>query len=144
MMIPQRDSFIDDDFNIVESPTKTYKMELYNSDFEKKITVKGYTDEREAIEQAIYKIINTERYRYLIYSWNYGIELNDLFGMPIPYCCAEIERRVKEALLQDRRITNVYEFQFENPEFEVVFVKFKADTIFGELDLAKEVRLKNV
>lgn len=143
-MLPVRDSFISNEYTIVESPTFTYKMEPYNSDFDRAVRIKGYTDERLAMEQAIYKIVNTERYQYIIYSWNYGIEIKDLFGKPIPYCCVELERRVKEALLQDERITNVYEFEFENPEFEVVFMKYKADTIYGALDLSLEVRLRNV
>ena len=96
------------------------------------------------MEQAIYKILLTERYQYLIYSWNYGIELKDLFGKPISYCCVELERRIKEALLQDTRITNVYNFEFENPKFETVLVKFIADTIFGEVNITKEVKLNNV
>lgn len=141
-MIPQRDSFTSDEYSIVESPTKTYKMDI--EDNKRDLRIKGYTDERKAMEQAIYKILLTERYQYLIYSWNYGIELKDLFGKPIPYCCVELERRIREALLQDDRITKVYDFEFENPEFETIFVKFKADTIFGEMDLSREVRLSSV
>lgn len=61
-------------------------------------------DGREAMEQVIYKILNTERYRYVVYSWNYGIELMDLFGMPADYVCPVLEKRISEALLQDDRI----------------------------------------
>ena len=77
-MLPNRDSDITTEYEFVESTTKTYAMQL---DGERII---GKTDERKAIEQAIYKILLTERYQYLIYSWNYGIELKDLFGKPIP------------------------------------------------------------
>lgn len=141
-MIPVRDSFTSDEYSIIESPTKTYKMDI--EDNKRYLRIKGYTDERKAMEQAIYKILLTERYQYLIYSWNYGIELKDLFGKSIPYCSVELERRIEEALLQDDRITKVYDFEFDNPEFETVFVKFKVDTIFGELDISREVRLGNV
>ena len=141
-MIPVRDSFISDKYTITENPTKTYKMDI--EDNKRDLRIKGCTDERKAMEQAIYKIILTERYQYLIYSWNYGIELRDLFGKPIPYCCVEIERRVREALMQDKRILQVYDFEFDNPQFETIFVRFKADTIFGELNLMKEVKLNNV
>lgn len=137
-MLPVRDTDISTEYEFVESPTKTYAMQL---DGER---IRGKTDERKAMEQAIYKILLTERYQYLIYSWNYGIELRDLFGKPIPYCCVELERRIKEALLQDERITNVYNFEFENPEFETIKVKFIADTIFGEVDITKEVTLRDV
>lgn len=137
-MLPDRDNDISTEYEFIESPTKTYAMQLDGD------RIRGKTDERKAIEQAIYKILLTERYQYLIYSWNYGIELKDLLGKPIPYCCVELERRIKEALLQDTRITNVYNFEFKNPKFETVLVKFIADTIFGEIDIIKEVKLNNV
>ena len=137
-MLPDRDNDISTEYEFVESSTKTYAMQLDGD------RIRGKIDDRKAMEQTIYKILLTERYQYLIYSWNYGIELKDLFGKPIPYCCVELERRIKEALLQDTRITIVYNFEFENPKFETVLVKFTADTIFGEIDITKEVKLNNV
>nr|DAW76710.1 MAG TPA: Protein of unknown function (DUF2634) [Caudoviricetes sp.] len=103
--------------------------------------IEGYTDELKAMEQAIYKIIRTERYKHIIYSWNYGIELEDLFGMPVSYCIPEIERRVKEALEQDTRILDVTDFEFETLKRGTVHVKFKAIIIFGNLELEKEVQI---
>ena len=122
------------DINIVTIPTKTYKMELEeNSD-----RISGFTDEQEAMKQAIYKIIRTERYKYIIYDWNYGIELEDLFGMPVNYCVPEIERRIREALLQDTRISEVNNFKFDTSKKGVVLVKFTAYTEFGEVNITDE------
>ena len=122
------------DINIVTIPTKTYKMELEeNSD-----RISGFTDEQEAMKQAIYKIIRTERYKYIIYDWNYGIELEDLFGMPVNYCVPEIERRIREALLQDTRISEVNNFEFDTSKKGVVLVKFTAYTEFGEINITDE------
>ena len=45
-----------------------------------------------AVKQAVYKIIMTERYQYIMYSWNYGVELLDLFGEPVTYVCPELKR----------------------------------------------------
>lgn len=133
-MIPQNDG-LTPDIKIVERPTKTYSMNLSGDD------ITGYTDELEAMKQAIYKIIRTERYKYLIYSWNYGIELEDLFGMPVSYCIPEIERRIKEALLQDTRILDVTDFIFETPKKGVVFTKFTAYTIFGNAEVGRGVQI---
>ena len=99
-MIPKIE--ISADVTVREQPTKTYKMELYKGNH-----ILGLVDSQKAMEQAIYKRIRTERYKYIIYSWNYGIELEDLFGMPVEYCIVELERRISEALLQDNRITAV-------------------------------------
>ncbi|MBS6019068.1 MAG: DUF2634 domain-containing protein [Leptotrichia wadei] len=120
------------DITVKEQPTKTYKMELYKGNY-----ILGFVDSQKAMEQAIYKIIRTERYKYIIYSWNYGIELEDLFGMPVEYCVVELERRISEALLQDNRITAVHTFEFdtESERGTVLIKKFIAETIFGKIQI---------
>ena len=90
----------------------------------------GMTDGIEALKQAIYLILSIERYDYVIYSWNYGIELKDLFGKPTAYACAVLPSRIKQALLQDDRIKNVYDIVTKS-EGETVFVKFTVDSVFG-------------
>ncbi len=132
-MIPESTNL--PDINIVTVPTKTYKMDLAGD------RISGYTDEQEAMKQAIYKILRTERYKYIIYSWNYGIELEDLIGMPVNYCVPEIERRIKEALLQDMRIEDVTEFEFDTTKKSVVLVKFTAYTEFGNIEIQEEVNI---
>ena len=74
--------------------------------------IKGKTDYIEAVKQAVYKALNTERYDYPIYSWNYGVELKDLFGMSRDYAISELPRRITEALITDDRIISVDDFQF--------------------------------
>lgn len=96
-------------------------------------------DKLEAMKQVIYKIIMTERYKYLIYSWNYGIELADLFGEPVYYVVPELERRITEALTQDDRIESVTDFDFDISKRGVVVVKFTANTIFGKVEAERAV-----
>lgn len=133
VVIPKNDG-LSLDIKIVERPSKTYKMDLDNN-----IIVGIEKVELKAMEQAIYKILRTERYKYIIYSWDYGIELNDLFGMPVSFCVPEIERRIVEALLQDTRIVEVDEFTFNTEKKGVVLVQFTAHTIFGKLQIGEEV-----
>lgn len=76
-------------------------------------SIRGYTDGLDAMKQAIFKILQTERYQYIMYSWNYGIETLDLYGEPISYVCPELERRITEALLWDERIESVDNFEFD-------------------------------
>jgi len=94
-------------FSPLEMTSRTY---LFDLDTQR---VRGITDMREAIRQAIYLIIYTERYQYPIYSWNYGAEMADLMGQPIPFVLPEIKRRVTEALVHDDRITAVDDWDFE-------------------------------
>lgn len=132
MMLPVRE-----DINLIteEIPTNTYSMEIFGD------RINGYADKIEAMKQAIYKILNTERYQYVIYSWNYGIELKDLIGKPKNYCKVEIKRRVKEALVQDERILDVDAFSFENKKRRELAVTFTASTIFGNIEIGKEVQI---
>ena len=63
-------------------PSNTYQMHVEEE------SINGIiTEETKAIEQAVYKILNTERYKYIIYSTNYGVELEELFGKPMPLFC---------------------------------------------------------
>lgn len=121
-------------FEIKIQPSKTYKVDFKKND------IRGFTDEVEAIKQAIVFILNTERYEYLIYSWNYGIELNDLFGEPVSYVYPELKRRIKEALLQDDRIKSVDNFSFSNKDNEVT-AHFTVNTIFGDIEVTKVVNI---
>lgn len=100
----------------------------------------GIADEREALKQAIYLTLNIERYKYPIYSWDYGVELGDLIGMDTDYCLAEIERRIQEALLQDDRITAVCNFDFQIKKNKVL-TTFTVVSIFGDMEETLEVNI---
>jgi hypothetical protein len=102
--------------------------------------INGYTDGKEAVQQAIYLILNTERYKFIIYSWNYGVELVDLFGKPMSYVIAELPRRIKEALLQDDRITDVNDFTFEVKRSRL-YTTFTVTTIYGDIPTELEVAI---
>lgn len=132
-MIPSSTAFLEQDFEIEEQSTHTYKMNLKGE------LVRGYTDGQEAIKQAIYKILNTERYQYVMYSWNYGIELLDLYGEPVSYVCPELERRITEALTWDERIKSVDNFEFNISKKGEIHVTFTAHTIFGDVQSEKAV-----
>ena len=94
-------------FTIDVQPSKTYALDI------EKGVIRGYTNGLEAVKQAVYKALNTERYDYVIYSWNYGSELKELFGQPISLVYPEVKRRIEEGLKQDDRINSVENFSFE-------------------------------
>lgn len=132
-MIPAVNEFLPIDFEVKATTSNTYEMYI-REEF-----IVGECDEVKAIAQAIYKILSTERYQYRIYSWNYGIELADLFGEPVTYVCPELERRITEALTQDSRILFVDTFVFDIHKKRTIYVTFIAHTIFGEIGADTEV-----
>lgn len=132
-MIPSTNNLLTTEITVETQSSKNYKMH-----FNEKI-INGIADELEAMHQVIYKILNTERYQYIIYSWDYGIETLDLYGEPISYVCPEIERRITEALLQDDRIESVDSFEFDYTEKGKLHVTFIVHTIYGDLEEERAV-----
>lgn len=118
---------------IAETPSKTYNIDFDN------MRITGFCDDKLSMTQAIYKILLTERFDYLIYSWNYGIELNSIIGKSYPVFESEIKRVIREALLADSRITDVVDFEISQMNKRTVSVKFTAETIFGNIPITKEV-----
>ena len=53
--------------------------------------------------------------------------------------CAEIERRVTEALIQDDRIKSVSDFEFDISKRHEVVCTFVVHTIFGDVESEKGV-----
>lgn len=126
---------VDNDLLTIEvetQPSLTYALDIAHN------RIRGSVDGREAMQQAIYLILSTERYDYLIYSWNYGTELKELIGQSPDYAYPEIKRRITEALLQDDRITAVDGFDFVRGR-KSVHVTFTAHTIFGDITTETEV-----
>ncbi len=119
-------------FIVEKLPSKTYRMDM------EKGRITGLTDGKEAIKQAVYKAVNTERFRYPIYSYQYGAELADLFGHSRDYVYTELERRITEALLTDDRIEEVKDFVFAFDR-NTVHVTFTVVSVFGSFEGESEV-----
>lgn len=99
----------------------------------------GLADGAEALKESIYRILNTERYDYVIYSWDYGIEVKDLIGEDAEYIKIVLPIRIEEALKQDDRILGVEDFEFEQIDKKSLSVSFVVNSIFGDLGVNKEV-----
>lgn len=126
-MIPTINERFLQDFTKTEIPSKDYALNVNTS------RINGSVNDLEEVKQAIYFILNTERYDYLIYSWEYGVELKDLIGQPMSYVIPEVERRITEALTQDERISSVTDFEFEK-KGKQLHVAFVVTTIFGTVE----------
>jgi hypothetical protein len=131
-MIPGTNDNLQFDVEIEQQPTRTYKLNTGD------LRITGFVDGLEAMKQAVYKILNTERYEHLIYTWNYGVEFNDLYGEPSAFAYPEIKRSITEALLQDERIKSVDGFTFTSIK-GAVNVQFMVHTTEGDIEIGKVV-----
>ena len=117
---------------VKEQTSKTYYLNI------EKNTISNFCDGIDAMKQTIYCILNTERFEHLIYSWNYGIELKHLIGENTTFVIPELERVITEALMQDTRISEVNNFEFEVKE-NTILAKFTVVTTVGEIEVEKVV-----
>lgn len=147
-MIPNNENYdeelddeIDSDFDLETEPSLTYGMQM-NEVSDKDNTFLGTVDDVDAIKQAILKIINTERYEYEIYSWDYGIELQDLVGKSMTYVLSEIEQRIVDAVTADDRIESVEDFNAFVVDKHSIYISFKAITMQqDEIAIESEVEV---
>lgn len=122
-MTPSKNSYVTQ-ISTYRYPDKTYRMG------EK--TMQGSIEKNESVRQAIYHILNTERYSNPIYGKNYGVELEKYLNTDIEYIRSTIQDTLSDALLQDDRITDVTVDSVEQTGYNSVLVTFTVATIYGK------------
>ena len=129
---------LQESFSIETPVSRTYKLR-----FDGKPSV-GMMDELEAVKQAVYLLLQTDRFLHPIFSWDYGIEREDWQEEDSEEELESlIEDGITEALLQDDRILEVTDFTFERRR-DVLSVQFTVGTIFGDIQEEREVRADGV
>lgn len=111
-----------------EQPSLTYALDLDRG------RIAGRVDGLKAVEQAIRKALITPRFRCLIYNNQYGSEIKQTIiagDVSQEYIETEMPRLVKDAVLADSRVLDIYGFLFSFDN-EQAFIQFTAKTIFGE------------
>ena len=115
-------------------PSKTYYINRNTN------RISGYIDDKDAIVQAIYLILSTERYESVIYNWYYGTEFDSLVGKDRDFVKSELKRRIAEAILEDDRIVDVTDFDISFNK-DVANVVFLVETNIGDININWEVNL---
>ena len=121
----------DDDESLDDEPTLTFKIENGR--------IRGKVDEKQAMIQAVDKILQTERLVYPIYSDQYGNDLNDLIGKDMGYAKVEAERMIKEALLADDRVAEVDIDEVTEVSRDALGIKGTCVTVYGNISIDSEV-----
>lgn len=113
---------------------KAYKE--YEFNFETGKMTGKLLEGKEALKMWIYKALLTQRYRYTIYSWDFGQDLEELIGQGYEkgFIQSEVERRIKDCLLINNNIKDCTNFNI-NLEQDQLQVDFKVTTTFGEVDI---------
>lgn len=133
-MIPEQEVNLTN-LEVITQPSLTYRL-----DFERK-RIGGKIDNEEAIMQMVMKILYTERYAYVIYSSQYGVELDRLIGQEYDFIISDLERTITEALLADDRILSITDFVTEQVGIDRMTVSFMVNSVVGSANISTEVKI---
>lgn len=100
----------------------------------------GQADGFKAVTQAVEVMLSVERFRWQIYKPFFGVSWDGLIGLDVGYVAAELQRRVRDAVMIDDRVTGVanYSYTFDGDNLTA---KITVNTVFGSLNQTVEVQL---
>lgn len=123
----------------IEPPmAREYAWDFETWEFKLKGGKMYFVEGDEAIKIWLWKLFKTSRFRNLVFSWDYGHELEDLIGRGYTdgLLTSEAERFVKEAVEYN---LSDYVLNLENVEVDFTDnrlpIYFTANTIYGRLDI---------
>ena len=118
---------LDTSLKYVDRPTNTFMIDWSSRQ------ISGMGSGLAAMRQAVDIILNTERFRWQIYSPNFGVELEEMIGEEYDYVTSEIARRVGDAFSTDGRVLSVGNFVFTDQGQGALQCVFDVSTIFGPI-----------
>ena len=121
------------DINVASQPSKTWIIDRDT------MQVACMDEGLEAVRQAVEIALNVERFRWTIYSANFGAELDDLVGQDAALITAEIPRLVESALSVDDRVIAVDNYVFTRLDSTSMRVTFTVHTVYGDIQEGVEV-----
>lgn len=127
------------DFN-AEFQTEQFANKTYKINFEEKRII-GEIDDLEAVKQAVYKILHTERFNSLLYSWDYGVEFENLIGKDYDFILGDLQRRIEEAVLQDDRIERIENVTVNKKQNDSIDVSFVVVSKYGNITMGVNINV---
>lgn len=103
--------------------------------------IRGRGDGWEAIRQAVEIIVSVERFKWQIYTPNFGTDYNGLLGTEPGYAASELQRRLEDAFLPDNRILGMKDFTWSFSGVSLS-ASFTVRTVFGDVESGLEVNLR--
>lgn len=112
----------------------------YGIDFETGQLTGKIVEGLEAIKVWIWNCLHSERYRYAIYSWQYGVEYEQYIGETITdeYLQSDCQSETEEAMMVNPYITGLDDFSAELDGTELK-ISFIAETSLGNVEVNENV-----
>lgn len=100
----------------------------------------GTADGHKAVAQAVEVMLLVERFRWQIYKPFFGMQWEGLLGNNPGYVAAELQRRIREAVTIDDRVTGISDFSY-TISGDTMTAQVTVDTVYGPLNQTVEVTL---
>lgn len=87
-----------------------------------------------------YLALKAKRYRWIIYSWQYGEEYTNLIGYSFDedYLYSEVKRYIEECLFINEHITGIEDLTV-NQVNEMLYIRFRMITDVGSKEVSMDV-----
>jgi hypothetical protein len=133
-------AYIEDDEAIEEYEQETTTPKEYEIDFKTGQLTGNTVEGLEAIKVWIWLVLQTPRYRYYVYSWDYGNEFEDLIGQGYTeeYIEAEAQRMTEDCLLVNENIQSISDFSI-SMENDTLTVTFTVNTMYGDIEINQPI-----
>lgn len=115
------------DIEFIDYPTNTYYVDPIAKQ------IRGMTDGIVAMTQAVEIHLSVERYKFQIFTPNFGVEFEGLIGKDYGFIISELKRRIEEAFIPDNRILEVDEFEYSERVDDYITVSFLVRTVYGNI-----------
>lgn len=125
----------DEELELEELEEEIIPPKEYGIDFNTGQLTGEIVEGREAIKVWIWLVLQTPRYRYYIYTWDYGNEFEDLIGQAYTeeYIEAAAQWMTEDCLLENEDIQSISEFSVSMAG-DTLTVSFTANTIYGDIE----------
>ena len=99
------------------------------------VIVKGL----EAVKSWAFRALQTQRAKYLSFTWDYGVDLESFVGKVLDTKeKIDITTEITDCLMQNKYITNVTDFNFKTDKRKV-FISFRIITEYGDFEREVEI-----
>jgi len=131
MILP---SFVTQEIKTFKENQKYIDAKEFAFDFNEKKMIDGTVEKKSAVKIWIYNTLKTERYRWEIYSWQYGASLEQYIGKSYSdaYINDSVKKEVTEALKVNTNITDVKDFKAYMLDDTTLHMEFYVVTKWGE------------
>lgn len=131
MILP---SFVTQEIKTFKENQKYIDAKEFAFDFNEKKMIDGTVEKKSAVKIWIYNALKTERYRWEIYSWQYGSSLEQYIGKSYSdaYINDSVKKEVTEALKVNNNITDVKDFKAYMLDDTTLHMEFYVVTKWGE------------